>query len=41
MSVGSWTLVAFSSSAANTAFLDAVNHNNGSAFQLEDARFAY
>ena len=35
MSVGSWTLMAFSSSAAGTAFLDAVNRRNGNAFQFD------
>jgi len=35
MSVGSWTLVAFSSSAAGVAFLDAVNRRNSNAFQFD------
>lgn len=35
MSVGSWTLMAFSSSAAGTALLDAVNHRNGNAFRFD------
>lgn len=35
MSVGSWTLMAFFSSAAGTAFLDAVNRRNGNAFQFD------